>query len=99
MHPVFVQEMSSITHKIMLNPWKAREKRREAWRRWKRTYRAKKKLALETEKQRRQQRANASINEAVVGFLVAHLLPIMVASPPPVQRALAAWDAPVPGYV
>lgn len=81
----------------MLNPWKAREKRRAAWRRWKRTYRAKKKLALETEKQQRQQRVNASITEAMAGFLIAHLLPIMATSPPPVQRALAALD--LPGYI
>lgn len=79
----------------MLNPWKAREKRREDWRRWKRTYRAKKKLALQQERDR----ARDSINDAVTGFLIAHLLPLMVASPPPVQRALAGWDAPVPGYV
>ena len=91
---IFVQEMSSISHKTMLNPWKAREKRREAWRRWKHTYRAKQKLALETEKRQRQERVNASITEAVSGFFIAHLLSLMVVSPPPVQRALAAWDAP-----
>lgn len=32
--------------------------------------------------------------DSLVGAILGHLVKIMVASPPGVQRALAAWDAP-----
>lgn len=82
---------------------KTQEERRACWRRWQRTYRAKKAGKVQAQVQERAARADASLHnlvERVEGAVLGHILTLMVASPPGVQRALAAWDAPPEaGYI
>lgn len=71
---------------------KIRTRKRDQWRRWKRTYRAKKKARIEAERRARSVRANDSIKEAIESFLISNIIRIMAVSPPEVQAEIATRD-------
>jgi hypothetical protein len=82
---------------------KTQEERRDCWRRWQRTYRAKKTGKTEAQVQERAARVDASVHnlvERAKGAILGHILTLVIASPPDVSRALLAWDStPETGYI
>jgi len=71
--------------------------------RWRAGKRHRAEADREALEQQRRDRARASweaLEGRVMAGILAHIIPLMVAAPPGVQRALAAWDAPPEaGYI
>lgn len=56
-------------------------------------------LHVTVDKQQRHERVQASLDDLKEG-LISNIIMLLVTSPPPVQRALVAWDAPPEaGYI